>query len=97
MLHWPLAATKMLSRDVVAFDLVDRLGDIKVPTLVAHGRHDRKQRFGGARLMADGNPDARLVVFEQSAHLPYIDQAVRVNEVLADFLTGLDARTKASE
>ncbi|MEQ8696745.1 MAG: alpha/beta fold hydrolase [Bauldia litoralis] len=92
MLQWPLAATKMLSRDAVKFDLVDRLGDIKAPTLVAHGRHDRKQRFGGAQLIADGIPDARLVVFEESAHLPYVEEAGRFNETLADFLEGLDGR-----
>ncbi len=93
MLQWPLAATKMLSRDAVRFDLVDRLGNIKAPTLIAHGRHDRKQRFGGAALMADGIPDARLVVFEHSAHLPYIEEAGLFNETLTDFLSGLEART----
>ncbi len=97
MLQWPLAATKMLSRDAVEFDLVDRLGEVQAPTLVAHGRHDRKQRFGGAALIADGIPDARLVVFEESAHLPYIEEAGRFNEVLVDFLEGLAAQAKAAE
>lgn len=97
MLQWPLAATKMLSRDAVKFDLVDRLGEIAAPTLVAHGRHDRKQRFGGAALIADGIPDARLVVFEESAHLPYIEEAGLFNEVLADFLAGLEAQARAAE
>lgn len=86
MLQWPLAATKMLSRDAVKFDLVDRLGDVRAPTLVAHGRHDRKQRFAGAALLADGIPSARLVVFEESAHLPYIEEAGRFNETLIAFL-----------
>jgi non-heme chloroperoxidase len=95
MLQWPLAATKMLSRDAVSFDVVDRLGEVRAPTLVMHGRHDRKQRFAGAALLADGIPNARLVVFEESAHLPYLEEAGRFNETLIAFLEETAVRQAA--
>ena len=62
------------------------LHKIKTRALVVHGKYDRKQRFTGAKFLADGLGNGRLVVFENSKHLPPLEEVERFNQVLADFL-----------
>ena len=52
---------------------LDRLGELTMPVLVVAGRHDVMTPACG-RLMADALPDARLVVFEQSSHVPHYEE-----------------------
>ncbi len=85
MLQWPLYAMKMLGADLVKVNLEDQLGEIRVPTLVLHGRHDKKQRFAGAAYLAGRIPDARLVEFEESAHNPQLEEIRKFNNVLREF------------
>jgi len=73
---------------VGAFDASDRLDEIAVPTLVAHGTADRVLPFGNAELLAAGIPDAQLEPFEGGPHLFFIEQAEAVNGTLLDFLGG---------
>jgi pimeloyl-ACP methyl ester carboxylesterase len=73
---------------VGAFDVSDRLGEIEVPALVAHGTADRILPVGNAELLADGLPDARHELFEGGAHLFFIEQADALNETLLEFLGG---------
>lgn len=96
MLQWPLAATRMLARDAINFDVIDRLGEIRAPTLVLHGRHDRKQRFAGAALLNAGIRGSRLVVFENSAHLPYIEEVQLFNHTLIAFLEEIEIEDQST-
>jgi non-heme chloroperoxidase len=82
MLQWPLYATRLLGRDLEKLDLEPELGRIRAPTLVVHGRHDRKQRFSGAARLAGKIPGARLVVFEESAHNPQLEEVEKFNRLL---------------
>lgn len=86
MLEWPAYAMKMLARDLEAVDLHDLLPAIRVPTLVIHGVHDRKQRYGGAVALAQRIPGARLVPFHHSGHNPQLEEAERFNTALQEFL-----------
>jgi pimeloyl-ACP methyl ester carboxylesterase len=86
MLQWPLCALKQMGRDAEGINFEKQLGRIKTPALVIHGKHDRKQRFSGAQFLADGLGNGKLVVFENSAHLPPLEEVERFNRVLADFL-----------
>jgi pimeloyl-ACP methyl ester carboxylesterase len=47
-----------------ALDLVARLGEVAVPTLVVHGEHDAVLPVGNGRALADGIPGARLVTLD---------------------------------
>lgn len=85
-LQWPLYAIKLVGRDAEKVNFEGKLKDIKAPTLVVHGKHDRKQRYSGAKFLADGIPNSTLVTFEESAHLPPLEEVERFNEVLAGFL-----------
>jgi pimeloyl-ACP methyl ester carboxylesterase len=56
------------------FDVESRLGEIPMPALVLAGRHDRAIPVEAAELIAREIPDAQLVVFEQSAHIPFVEE-----------------------
>jgi proline iminopeptidase len=60
---------------VPAYNVLPRLGEIRVPTLVLSGRHDwiTPVREGGERLQK-GIPRSELVVFEHSGHYPFIEE-----------------------
>lgn len=64
-----------------------RLGTVTVPTMIVWGRHDGllpvRHAFAGCQNM----PEARVCIFERSAHLPMMEEAEGFNIVLRAFLT----------
>ncbi len=74
-------------RNLVGYDIRDRLEEIGVPTLIVWGRNDRvvpvpaalsyKKRIGD---------NAELVIFDECGHVPQIERPVRFNRVLERFL-----------
>jgi proline-specific peptidase len=73
------------------WDIRDRLGEVAVPALVARGRYDMCTEAVAATLLA-GLPDAREVVFEESSHMPALEESDRYLEVIAAFLREAEAR-----
>jgi pimeloyl-ACP methyl ester carboxylesterase len=53
---------------------LERLGEIRVPTLIIQGRHDRSRTPEHGVAMRDRIPGARLVVLEGSGHTPQIEE-----------------------
>ncbi len=88
MMQWPLYAMKTLGHDLQNVDLEARLEEIRVPTLVLHGKHDRKQRFSGAAHLCSKIPGARMIAFEESAHNPQAEEVEKFNGVLREFVSG---------
>ncbi|WP_435179913.1 alpha/beta fold hydrolase [Halorussus sp. AFM4] len=80
------AARDAQAAAVAGFDASDRLGEIDVPALVAHGTDDRVLPVGNADLLYEGLPNAQLAVFEGGSHLFFIERADVVNDRLAEFL-----------
>ncbi|WFE24202.1 proline iminopeptidase-family hydrolase [Solwaraspora sp. WMMD937] len=70
------------------WSVVDCLADIRVPTLVLSGRHDEATP-ATLQPYLDRVPGARWVVFEESSHLPHLEEPERFAEVLLEFLTEL--------
>lgn len=66
--------------------LLDELGRIDVPSLVLVGLHDRNVGVDACRDVAAALPKARLVIFENSAHFPDIEESERYAVVVRDFL-----------
>ena len=66
-----------------------RLGEVQVPTLVVSGAHDNIVARTNSQNWASGIPDARLVVFPESAHLVNIDQPEEFNQSILEFLDSL--------
>ncbi|NIM94863.1 MAG: alpha/beta fold hydrolase [Anaerolineales bacterium] len=55
-------------------EVEDRLSDITQPVLVLGGRHDRVCSVPAAEAMAEGIPNAKLVIFEQSGHMTLVEE-----------------------
>lgn len=69
-------------------DVEDRLGEVRRPVLVLAGRHDRVCAVEAALAIAAAIPGAKLVVFEHSAHMAYVEEPERYVEAVRSFLAG---------
>src|SRR6187401_1626376 len=69
-------------------DVRDILPTIRVPTLILHRTGDLIAPVEGARLMAETIPDARLVEFEGTDHVPFTGDFGPVLDEMEEFLTG---------
>ncbi len=67
-------------------EVEDRLGRITRPMLVLAGRHDRTCSVEAAEAIARGAPSAELVIFENSAHMTFVEENERYVAVVRDFL-----------
>jgi 3-oxoadipate enol-lactonase len=67
-------------------DYLDRLGQLRVPTLYVVGAQDAAAPVAAMEDMAQRTPGAKLVVIDGSAHLPNLDNRTAFNAVIAPFL-----------
>jgi L-proline amide hydrolase len=67
----------------------DRLGEIRVPTLLVSGRHDEATP-ALQETLRDGIADAEWVVFEDSSHMPHVEERERYMQVVGDWLARHD-------
>ena len=73
------------------WDIIDRLPEISISTLVTSGRHDEATpEIAGT--VQRGIPGAEWVIFEESSHMPHAEEPERYLQVLDDFLTRMEAR-----
>lgn len=70
-------------------ELEDRLGGVPQPVLVLAGRHDRTCDIEGAEAMARGLPDATLVIFEESAHMTFVEENAKYLGAVRSFLADI--------
>jgi pimeloyl-ACP methyl ester carboxylesterase len=86
------SASPAMAREVVAalyeIDVRPILPTIRVPTLILHRTGDLVAPVEGARLMAEKIPDARLVEFEGTDHVPFTGDFNPVLDEMEEFLTG---------
>ena len=67
---------------------LDRLGEIRVPTLIVQGRHDRARTPEHGAAMRDRVPGARLEVLEGSGHTPQLEEPEAFHALALPFLRG---------
>jgi L-proline amide hydrolase len=67
----------------------DRLGQIAVPTLLVSGRHDEATPALQETLQR-GIAGAEWVVFEESSHMPHVEERERFMQVVGDWLARHD-------
>lgn len=72
------------------WDRTPDLGRIGVPTLVTCGRHDEITP-ACSETIRDGIPDARMVVFEHSAHCAHLEEPELYASVVESFLREVEA------
>jgi L-proline amide hydrolase len=76
------------------WSIVDCLGDIEVPTLLVSGRYDEATPVT-VQPYFDRIRNVRWEVFEESSHLPNLEEPQRFHAVLAQFLDELETRRNA--
>ncbi len=79
----------VLRGDFVAcdrFDVMSRLGEIAVPTLVIGGTADLLTPAKYAHFLAEHIPDARLKIFPNAGHVVMLEHPVEVAQAVQEFL-----------
>jgi proline iminopeptidase len=66
--------------------VMDRLNEIKVPTLVMAGRHDFLFPPEHQAILADRLPNSDLALIERAGHNPHMEQTPVVMKALRDFM-----------
>lgn len=69
-----------------AFDVDSRLGDIAAATLVIATKDDLLVPYSRSQRLADGLPNAELVLLDYGAHAVNVVDADRFNKIVTDFL-----------
>jgi L-proline amide hydrolase len=76
------------------WDVIERLGEIDLPALITSGRHDECTPVLVEPLHR-GLARSEWVIFEESAHVPYLEEPQRYLEVVGRFLERAEAQTNA--
>jgi L-proline amide hydrolase len=71
------------------WNIIPRLGEISIPTLVISGRHDEATPLI-SQTVRDGIPGAEWVLFEESSHMPHVEEPERFLEVVGEWLGSRD-------
>ena len=75
------------------WSVVDRLGEIRVPTLLLSGRYDEATP-DIVKTIHHGIHGSEWVIFENSSHMPHLEESQRYIQVLANFLKRVEASVK---
>jgi pimeloyl-ACP methyl ester carboxylesterase len=73
-------------RGLIGYDILDRLEDIEVPTLIVWGRNDHVVPANDAIGYGRRLRNSRTVIFDKTGHCPMAERPVRFNRVLETFL-----------
>jgi len=71
------------------WDILNRLGEIRIPTLVIGGRYDEATPVI-TETLHNGIPGSELVIFEHSSHMPHIEETQCYIQVLDQFLSRVE-------
>ncbi len=71
------------------WDIIDRLGEIRIPTLVTTGRYDEATPLIGETVHR-GIVGSEWIVFEESSHMAHVEEPERYTEVLSNFLDRIE-------
>jgi len=82
----PVAGYIGCSEAIKGLNYLDRLCEIKVPTLIIVGEEDPGTPVATAEAMHTRIPDSKLVVLPSAAHLSNVEQADAFNRTVLDFL-----------
>ncbi len=72
------------------WSVVDRLGEIRVPTLVVTGEHDEATPAIN-RTVSEGIPGARSVVYPNASHMAHVEDPAGYIRLLDEFLGAVEA------
>jgi len=65
------------------YDLVDQISTILIPTVVYCGLHDSQCPYVFSKQIANAIPNAQLITFDESNHLPFTEEAEKFARMVA--------------
>lgn len=83
---WGKNGEFVISGNLAGWNVLDRLPEVRIPTLVMVGRHDLTP-VSHAEEMTRRLQDSKLVVFESSSHFSFIEENPKFIAVVRDFLS----------
>ncbi|MCX5907226.1 MAG: alpha/beta hydrolase [Deltaproteobacteria bacterium] len=83
----PLFAFIRQSHAAYSFNSTDRAHQIRQPTFILAGAHDRVMPLSLTQELAQKIPRSRLKAFPDAAHLLFLEKAESVNQDIGDFLS----------
>jgi pimeloyl-ACP methyl ester carboxylesterase len=72
-----------------AFDVMDRLGEVDVPTLIITGTADRLTPVKYANFLAQDIPNAQLLLVENAGHMVMLEHPQEVGAAVSHFVASL--------
>jgi pimeloyl-ACP methyl ester carboxylesterase len=85
----PAGSLSAILFDQTVQDYRDLLPAIDLPTLICWGEHDRLLPVSGAQYMREHLRGARLELFDESGHCPFLEESDKFNRVVQEFLDSL--------
>lgn len=82
----PLVAAYMFEKIIPLYDVRDKLAGMTFPTLVVSGRHDWVTPVGESQKIADNMPNAEMIIFEESGHMPFIEEQAGFIDAVTRFV-----------
>jgi pimeloyl-ACP methyl ester carboxylesterase len=73
-------------RGLVGYDILDRLEEVEIPTLIVWGRNDRIVPAADALGYGQRLSNSRTVILDRTGHVPMAERPVRFNRLLETFL-----------
>jgi proline iminopeptidase len=83
---WSASAGARGEQLMAEYNVTPRLREVRVPTLILVGRDDFICPPTQAVIMRDGIPNSELVIFEQSGHVPYLEEPDAFFAAIRDWL-----------
>lgn len=74
---------------LLAIDLRDIVPDIKIPVLIIHGEKDNVCPVDTGKYLALSLPDARLEIFKDAGHAPFLTKPKEFNKIVKGFIEAL--------
>ena len=84
-MRFSAAAFNRSSELLPTVNTIEKLQNIKTPTLILAGRHDLFGLAQTGEKMSEKIPNSRFVVFEQSGHFPFLEETEKYLKTVADF------------
>jgi len=90
----PLHAIIRQDQAVKQHNLCDRLGDIRQPVLILHGRQDQMVPVARGEELQRGLPNARLRILDPAGHQFHSEQFATVLPTIVDFVEEVERRRR---
>lgn len=83
---WEKSVSEMIDVDATRpYRILDRLDQLKAPTLVLWGKQDPGARYEQALQAVSRMPNARMVAFDECGHFPMLEHPEQFNRMIAGF------------